>query len=95
MTQHDSDVKALIKAARTACDVLVDAGYESIDVKNLKAALAKLEPKPEKVYVLDELWPTAFETLMQRKGFDLYHITLDDLWHELRELTATDAPVQT
>jgi hypothetical protein len=94
MSKHkDEDVEALRLAAIAYAEV--HPVHENIDRwKALKSALAKLEPKPEKVYVLSEKPPNKFNDVL-RKTFDGWtnsETELNYLWEEIRNLTAVDAP---
>jgi hypothetical protein len=94
MTQHNlEDVEALRLAAIAYAEV--HPAHENIDRwKALHAALAKLEPKPEKVYVLSEKPPNKFNDVLRETfdGWTSSKAELENLWEEIRELTAVDAP---
>ena len=88
MTQHDpKDVEALIEAFDRyelhRNDSLSIGSYD-----RLKAARAKLKPKPEKVYVLP---PTDAMTVELRYWYISNNLDERE-WDTLREVTATDAP---
>jgi aminopeptidase N len=100
MSKHkDEDVEALRLAAIAYAEV--HPAHENIDRwKALKSALAKFEPKPEKVYVLDENQRQVVAKWIRQIWDDLVSgkiINHDTTFDELRELTAvnaTTAPVQ-
>ena len=93
--QHNpKDVEALIDAAKRASDHFNRTGIVSLETE-LNAALAKLESKPEKPR---EWWLNVYSD-----GGSYYYDHPDDAAYGLRvngetvhvrELTATDAPVQ-
>ena len=108
MTQHDSDVEALIEAAKAVQHGAFFGKDYGDSLKQLVAALAKLEPKPEKVYVLPE-WKTFYEAqeMQYSSHWDGDYVTVDinardknktpisvneDRYNLIRELTAINAP---
>lgn len=87
MTEPDDKTKALIEAAKEVAYYNKCVGERGDIYDDLDKALAAFDPEPEMVYVIPELRPTEFETMFRARGFDLYHLALDDLWAALRELT--------
>jgi hypothetical protein len=106
MSKHkDEDMEALIETSRKLDHAMKHA--ETNDMSNFldeilafSNALAKLEPKPEKVYVLDENQRQVVAKWIRQIWDDLVSgkiINHDTTFDELRELTAvnaTTAPVQ-
>ena len=105
MTQYDpKNVEALIEAAKQVTDFLNGRNLQSDMAlnkkRNLEIAIAKLKPKPAKVYVLPE-WEK-FRLKYQYYGNeDVALIDNKDsstiyksTYEKLRELTATDTPAQ-
>ena len=84
MTQHDPDVEALIYELKLQDK---DGGYISDGVRQ---TLAKLEPKPEKVYVLPEWEHRTENQIIWCRNENVSH----DAWIQLRYFTATDVPAQ-
>jgi hypothetical protein len=103
MKQHSlEDVEELKPAAKEAQGLLLGTDYDAMlgCFQRIKEALAKFEPKPEKVYVLDENQRQVITEWVRQICYDLSSgkiINHDTAFDELRELTAVDAataPVQ-
>ena len=93
MTQHNpKDVEALIDAAKRASDHFNRTGIVSLETE-LNAALAKLEPKPEKPR---EWWlnvyPDKVPMPYDHPDDAAYGLRVNGETVHVREVTATDAP---
>jgi hypothetical protein len=90
MTQHNpADVEALKLAAIAARNTIAQAGdYHGI-ISQLDTALAKLEPKPEKVYTLPAWAHRGQQHFDYCAAFALGPLA----WDRLQELTAIEPPV--